>query len=172
LNDNIREQGWPLSNTKIVEYAQRELSKYVITTKSVLTDKTVLLKGNTIVGTRGGTAKIDHRHLDLGQLVLTDITGDFIHGEQIRSTITNADDDIETAIVESYELEYLSAHHYEDGDGLHVDIDPAVGPGALLTEVSQLDRYIRLNDNLKEIKIIKPSSIFEVVELFDEALRS
>ena len=105
LNDNIREQGWPMSNTEIVEYAQKELPKDVITTKSVLTDKTVMLNGNTIVGTRGGTATIDHRHLDLGQLVLTNVSGNFLAGEQVRSAEINENGELETIIVESYGVE-------------------------------------------------------------------
>ena len=50
--------------------------------------------------------------------------------------------------------------------------DPAVGPGALLTEVTHLDRYIKDNDNLKQIKVVKPDLINQVVSLFKQAINS
>jgi len=172
MNDNIREQGWPLSNTEIVKFAQAELTLNTITTRVTLADKFKV--GNTLEGiASGATGRIDHRHLDLGQLVLTNVSGNFTAGEGLQEktpggTLLN---DISSAVF-SYTPEYLSAHHYEDASGAHTDIDPTVGPGALLTEITYLDRYIRLNDALKEIRVIKKDSIFKVVEAFNQAVRS
>ena len=67
-------------------------------------------------------------------------------------------------------LEYKSPHHYLNSDGERVDIDPAFGPGALLTEVTIEDYYHQQNDKLKEINIIKPESIIEIANLYKEAL--
>ena len=53
-----------------------------------------------------------------------------------------------------------------------VDIDPEVGPGGLLTEVSYFNRLERLNSANREIIVIKPSLISEVVAAFREAIRS
>ena len=72
----------------------------------------------------------------------------------------------------SSSLEYLSAHHYENVSGEVVDIDPEVGPGAQLTEVTYLDRLFTQNDDLKQIRIIKPSSLNSVVSSFREAVSS
>jgi hypothetical protein len=68
--------------------------------------------------------------------------------------------------------EYNSVHHYENSDGQYVDIDPAVGNAALFNEVTFLDRYIASNDELKTIKIIKPTSLNGIVSAYTEALRS
>ena len=62
-------------------------------------------------------------------------------------------------------------HHYEDVDG-HADVDPRSAPGALLTAVTYLDRYVSANDTLKEIKVIKPSAIGEIFSAYQEALRT
>lgn len=172
MNDNIREQGWPLSNTEIIKFAQAELTLNTITTRVALADKFKV--GNTLEGiASGATGRIDHRHLDLGQLVLTNASGTFIAGEGLQEKTSSGTvvNDVPSAVF-SYTPEYLSAHHYENANGLHVDIDPTVGPGALLTEVTYLDRYISLNNNLKDIRVIKKEMIFKVAEAFNEAMRS
>lgn len=170
MNDNIREQGWPLSNTEIVQLVQTEFPLDVITTRANLTE--TFLVNTRIEGLlSGATATVDHRHLDLGQLVLTNVTGRFIPGgvDQLREVGTGISSGI---FVQSYEKEYLAAHHYEDVNGVTVDIDPLIGPGAQLTEVTYLDRHININNSLKEIKIIKKQAIYQVVEAFNEAIRS
>ena len=168
MNDNIREQGWPLSNNKILEKAIEDHPHKVITTRAVLTDK--LKKGQTILGnTSGATATIAHRDLNLGQLILDNVLGEFLPNEIITSADGEAE--LEQAIVYAYEDEYLSAHHYENADGEYMDIDPTVGSG-IYAEVTHLDHYIRINDSLKIIKIIKPDSVLEITRAFSDALRS
>ena len=39
MNDKLREQGWPLSPSKLYDWAVKNYNERVITTKSVLTDK-------------------------------------------------------------------------------------------------------------------------------------
>jgi len=169
MNDNIREQGWPLSNREINERILETYPHKVITTKTTLTDRFIV--GQTLTGnSSGATGTIHHRHLDLGQLVVNNATGTFRAGEIISST--NADGDVETITVTSFEDEYNSAHHYEDANGNYVDIDPTVGPGAQLTEVTYFDRYFQMNEDLKQIRVIKPNNIIEVVNAFREAIRS
>ena len=174
MNDNIREQGWPLSNNEIVNFAQKELSLNTITSRA-------LLAGFFPVGTKieglysGATGIVDHRHLDLGQLVLRDVVpglNGYFKGDGVDQLRVFGSGISSGIYVHAYEPEYLSAHHYEDVNELTVDIDPAIGPGASLTEISHLDRYISLNNSLKEIRIIKKDSIFQVAEAFNEAIRS
>ena len=122
-------------------------------------------------GTRtASTGTVIHRNLDLGIVYLENVVGVFGQQEAINSfpDISST----ETIIAESSSIEYLSPHHYEDASGNWVDIDPTVGPGAQLTEVTFLDRLERTNDSLKEIRVIKPSVIGEVVKSFKEAIRS
>jgi hypothetical protein len=169
MNDKIREQGWPLTNQQLIEYAERSYTHTAIVTRTSLNG--IFKVGQTVRGTRtASTGTVVHRNLDLGIVYLRNVVGVFGQLEAINSfpDISTT----ETIIAESSSIEYLSPHHYEDGNGNWVDIDPEVGPGALLTEITFLDRLERTNDTLKEIRVIKPSVIGEVVKSFKEAIRS
>jgi len=78
-----------------------------------------------------------------------------------------------TIAVQIYEErpQYLGVHHYEDADGNLVDIDPftqVIPVGA--TAVTYLDRIQRKNDDLKQIKVIKPDAIETVAGEFYKLL--
>lgn len=166
VNDNIRESGWPVTNTRLIEKAKVDYPETTLTTRTPLYDKFKV--GQTISGNESAaTATVSHRHLDLGQLVV-DTSDTFIAGEAVTST--NADGETETIILQSSSLEYLSAHHYENSDKEYVDIDPTVGPGTLLTEVTYLDRLIRHNDSLKQIKVLKPEVARQIISAFKESM--
>jgi len=167
MNDKLREKGWPLSNYDLVEKAKKDYSFTTLTTRTKLTDKFKV--GQVITGTSSGTtATINHRHLDLGQIVIHRSSGSFIPGETITST--SSEGVFEQITLLSSSLEYLAAHHYENVSGEVVDIDPEVGPGAQLVEVTYLDRLFEQNESLKQIKIIKPSALSTVVSTFREAI--
>jgi len=169
MNEAIREQRWPVSNNKVFELAESKYATRVITTKTKLTDKFKV--GQTITGsTSSATATIGKRNLDLGQLFIENIDKTFIAGESINSI--NANNVIETIVVNSYEFQYNAAHHYEDAAGDTVDIDPEVGPGALINEVTYLDRVNRLNEANREIRVIKAGIIRDVVKSFRESIGS
>lgn len=169
MNDTIRERGWPLSNNDIIAKCQKDYPHLVLTTRDSLTG--VFKPGFLVRGkTSNATGIIVHRSLDLGQLHLEDIEGTFIPGEILNCV--NEQNLTDNINLHSVGEEYLSAHHYENAAGETVDIDPYVGPGALLTEVTYLDRYIRLNNELKQIKVLKSSSINDVTLAYQEALKS
>ena len=120
--------------------------------------------------TTSATATIGKRNLDLGQLFLESVSGTFVAGENITSL--NNDGVTETIVATSFEYQYNAAHHYENAAGEIVDIDPEVGPGALLTEVTWYQRLERLNDEKRQMKVIKPSIIREVVKSFRDTVGS
>ena len=168
MNDKIRERGWPISNIELIKKAKNLYNLTTLTTRTRLYDKFKV--GQVIQGLQSGaTATIDHRHLDLGQLIIRDISSNFIVGEQVSSE--NEFGEIELITIQSLSEEYNSAHHYVNGNNQIVDIDPEVGPGALLNEITYLDRLISQNDELKQIRVIRPTAIDTVVESFREALR-
>lgn len=168
MNPKLRECGWPHSQQKIYEQALKLYNETVLTTRTKLTDK--LKIGQTITGlTTGVTAKVSHREIDLGQLWIKDATGTFSAGETITST--NSDGITESITLHSTEVQYNAAHHYENADKEYVDIDPEVGPGSNLTEITWLDRLITHNETLREIKIIRPNIITRVAEAFREAVK-
>jgi len=176
LNDHIRERGWPLNNREVFTYIEKNYPDITITTRDNLADK--FRVGQTVTGnTSGATGLIVRRRIDMGQMILKNVSGTFIAGETL-SSLTIEDrplkplNTVETLQIVSTSEEYLSARHYVNGDNERVTIDPTVGPGALLTEITYLDYLLEQNDELKQIRVIKPSSINRVVNAFSEAVRS
>ena len=89
-------------------------------------------------------------------------------GLEVQKRIAEDDDgDDSTLDYRSETPQYLAVHHYENSDGEFVDIDPynPVLPSGL-TAVTNLERIQKKNDDLKQIKILKPDSIQTIVKDF------
>ena len=165
----LRKQGWPLSMLELDKKVKRDFPHKFIRTVDDLTG--IMLPGQRAFGSQSsGGGFILRRHLDLG-LVIVDSKDHFQKDEKVSHT---AYEGITSSItVKSTGHEYLSPRYYEDGNGDQVDIDPLSGTGgALLTEVTQYDHYIRENDKLKQIRVIRPDAIQSIVGNYIEALKS
>ena len=173
LNDNIKEQGWPLSNNSLLAKAQKVFPDTVVRTNTYLADSTVFVPGAVIRGTVSGTtATISHRHLDLGQFVVEG-TKTFTAGE----TVIAVDTPTSTLTLKSSSAEYLSARYYTDVEGnIKNLIDSNTGlisdPGAQDTEVTQYDYFVAQNNLLKTINVFRPEVVGQVNSAFREALKS
>ena len=168
MNASLRDSGWPLNDRRLFEKAQRDYDKTVITTRSTLTDRFKI--GHTMTGLSSGTtATVIHRELDLGQIWIEPSDDSFTVGETVSST-DPTDDVARTIVVNSIATQYNAAHHYENASGAYADIDPTVGPGVSLTEITWLNRLVSQNNDLKSIKVIRSSVIESVVESFREAV--
>ena len=167
MNNHLRERGWPLSNEKLYQYAVDNYTERVIDTQAVLTDKYAI--GNQVESlTNFATGNVAHRNLDLGQVWITGGNGvDFTTGEVVRTTTTIVD---EIVVIRAATKRLNAVHHYENADGEYVDIDPTVARPAIYTEKTWLDELTRQNDELKQIKVIRPGIIGEVVRSFSSAL--
>jgi len=168
MNDHVRRQGWPLSMVELDKKVKRDFPHKYIRTLDDLTG--IMLPDQRAFGqvsSGGGTIK--RRHLDLG-LIIVDSKDHFQAKEKVVHT---AYEGITRSItVESTGFEYNAPRYYEDGDGNYVDIDPATRQGALLTEVTNYDHYIRENDKLKQIKVLRPDAIQSVIGNYLQALSS
>ena len=168
MNDNLRTSGWPLTNSQLEAQLKKDFPHQFIVARDDLTSH--FLPGQIARGLRSGsTGEIQRRNLDIGSIVI-DANKPF----QVGEAVGNVGSATSTAslTISSTGNEYFGPHHYEDVDGNWVDIDPAIGPGAQLTEVTHYDRYVRLNDSLKEIIVIKPEFIGEIVSAFHRAIKS
>ena len=68
--------------------------------------------------------------------------------------------------------EYLAANHYVlNNERVDLDLSNMSVPLGAVPKTN-LDFYVEENDKLKQIRVIKPSSINTVQALFNEALRS
>lgn len=181
LNDNIREQGWPLSEVELLEQCKRDFSgTTLVTADDLVTDKTTvtgsvrdkIVVGSTVQGqTSGVTGLVTKRRLDLGQVVIQG-TKSFTQGETILlSTDVNVSFTATTVVAE-----YLATHHWENASGEYVDLINANGVvditgGASNTAITNYDRYVRSNDLLKEIKVIKPNVISQIYNALQTSIR-
>mgnify|MGYP001160853571 CR=1 FL=1 len=169
INDDLREQGWPLIRHEFEEYIKRSFPNTTLTTKDA--DLPTKFKiGQTITGnTSGATGLIIKRNIDLGQIVVEGTQNFRQDGEILTST--NSSGNQETLIITSSVKEYQSESHYVDGTGAIVDIDYTVGPGALLTGKTYEEVYFAQNENLRQIAVIKPDLINNLSSSFKRAIR-
>lgn len=173
LNDKLRLQGWPLSGNELDVKIKKEFPNTTVTTKESIATKFKV--GRTLAGSESGASgKILHRNLDLGQITVEGVHTFKINPnpEAITNTFPSAGGTTtETVTISNFSEEYNAAHHYEDASGKTVDIDPAVGPGAQLTEVTNYDYYYNQNEALRDIKVIRPEHIVELVASYKRSVR-
>lgn len=80
--------------------------------------------------------------------------------------------EIRTISITSVNKQYNAVHHYEDGDGNHVDIDPTVvGSASGYTAVTYFDRLESQNDDLKSIRVLKPDVAQQIYSEYQRLLR-
>lgn len=98
---------------------------------------------------------------------LTD--GTFIAGEEI--SYSNPAGGATSGIIHGEMPQYLGTHHYEDADGNWIDINPidqSKPSGAI--EITMLDYLNQKNEELRQIKVIKPSAIKGIANEFAELM--
>lgn len=164
MNPKIREQGWPISPSEITHKAKKDYPNYVLVSNSDLANN--LKVGQVIRGeTSGVDATILHINYDLGQVTIDKKLADT--PESLRNI--NPDSELNVTYVSQSE-EHLAARHYTI-DGEITDINPFTSVPVNATKVTNKDFYISNNQDLKQIRVIKPNAINEVVNAFYDALR-
>ena len=173
LNDNIRQQGWPLTNVELQRYVKKAFPNTALTTRENISTK--LKVGQTVTGnTSGATGTIVRRNLDLGQIIVEGTVNFTSNGETVTSL--NADGDYEFVTAVSSSAEHLSASYYTDTTGVcDLGVDGSgnlLAPGATKNEITHEQAYFDVNESLKQIKVIRPSLITSLVGSFKKALRT
>lgn len=168
LNDKLRTKGWPIDKTQLLQKVKKDYPNFVITLRRDLS-QTFTINQFVTGNTSGARGKIIHRNLDNGQLVLKldNPNTPFISTESVTILVP-------TTITEQLygaSDEYLAAKYYKDGSG-RVDYDPVVGPGATLTEVTILDDASEQNNDLREIKVLRPEYLEPLVASYNRAVQS
>lgn len=165
MNDKIREQGWPLQYNILVDKAKRDYPNFTITTQDPI--HTGFDVGDSVTGLiSNAEGTIVHKNLDLGQVIVSLNTTQIF---QVPESVICGGDSIVTT---GASLEYIATNHYTK-DGEHIDLnlnDMSIPLNAV--PKTNLDVYIEENNKLKQIRVITPSSINQVQQLFNDALRS
>ena len=175
LNDHVKERGWPLTQKQLFSLASKRFPNRVL--RLNIDISTILKVGQILSGTiNGATAKIVHRDTDNLQLTLSEISQGFntTQGYQV----TNADGTITTIAPNnliSLVDEVNAIHHYENASGEVIDLVDSNGAfveGANHIKITNLEHYIRANDELKKIRVFRPGSIIQIADAFKRAVRS
>ena len=164
LNDKLRKQGWPLFSTEITAL---KASKYPYRTLTTTTDIAQIFNpGDQFEGlTSGTTGTVIKRNLDLGQIVYDSGGNNLNSGETI--TYLDAEFGTSIAVVRDDNYQYDSVHHYEDADGIIQDIDPhtyTIPSGYV--PVTYAERLESANDSLREIRVLRPDVVGDIVAEF------
>lgn len=176
MNDNIRSHGWPLTLKQMDEKIKVDFPHQYIYVRADLSKS--FLQNEFVEGALSGArGKIIKRDLDHGIIVVdtssykaAGLPSVFRQGEAI--TCTGEPQNIATLTIVGTGDEYNATHHYEDANGNQVDIDPTAPAPAIYNEITITDRYHKINNSLKQIKVIKPSNIIRVASAFKRALSS
>ena len=132
--------------------------------------------GQTVSGnTSGTTGVIKRKILELGQLVID--TGDEPNTINFGSTevisYTDTDGNLQTLTVIKESEQYNAVHHYEDTNGVQQDITlfDFGNPSTSLLPVTYRDRLETRNEELKEIIVLRPDAVVQVVSEFNKLMR-
>ena len=168
INDDLREQGWPLPRHELENYIKKSFPNTTLNTRDDISTKFKI--GQTVSGISSGvTGTIIKRNVDFGQIVIEGTVAFRESGELLSSV--NSDGVTETITAFSKVTEQKSVSHYVDGNNNIVDVDPQTVPGAQITEKTFEDVYFDTNENLRQIKVIKPDLINNVITSFKKSIK-
>ena len=173
LNDDIRQQGWPLNNFEFQSFIKKIFPNTVLTTRQNISTKFKVGQIATGVDT-GASGKIIRRNLDLGQIVVEGTVNFKKDGELITST--NSNGVVETVTAVSTSAEHQAANYYTDTSGLIVDLGvdgngDLLAPGVTKNEITNEQSYFNVNESLRQIKVIRPNLINTLVTGYKKAIR-
>ena len=174
MNDHLRISGWPIPNYDILETAKSKYPYRMVTTNTDIS--TTFPIGQTVSGnTSGTTGVIKRKILELGQVVID--TGDEPNTINFGSTevisYTDTDGNLQTLTVIKESEQYNAVHHYEDTNGVQQDITlfDFGNPSTSLLPVTYRDRLETRNEELKEIIVLRPDAVVQVVSEFNKLMR-
>ena len=173
LNDDIRQQGWPLTNTEFQTYIKKIFPNTVLTTRENISTKFKV--GQSVTGnTSGASGKIIRRNLDIGQIVVEGTVAFTTAGETLTSQ--NSSGVFESVTAVSTSAEHQAANYYTDTNGGIVDLGVdgngnLLDPGATKNEITNEQSYFNVNESLKQIRVIRPNLITSIVSGYKKAIR-
>ena len=180
LNDNIRNQGWPLNSNDLQDYINKRVPGKCLVSSGTTTHiengltvhkmTEVFPVGTSVVGSSStATGTVYMRNISLGQIfVKQDTDKDFINGETITDKISNPTQSLDTDTTSDARD---AVHHYNDENGIPVDIDPTTGIiPSNYTPITFADYIIEQNDNLSRIKVLKKSIVPQIVSLYKQTI--
>ena len=191
LNPKLRENGWPLSDLEVLEKVKKQYPDTTLNTDEDISS--MFQVGQVVTGQMSGASGVVvRRNLDLGQIVvnadsslppfrtdgerITSVVGETLQAVDITSSedehqsLRHWVEDVEYAIDNKEDPEESLTQRYAYTSRLDVPRDPDNNP--LAAEVSHYDHYVAENNSLKQIRVVRPGNIREIVSAFIAAVGS
>jgi hypothetical protein len=177
LNDDIRESGWPLAELELKEKLKSDYPHRTVTTADPLAS--TIRVGDTVEGkTSGSVGTVVKKFIDLGQVVIRS-PDNFGQSELIVPfDASGGERTADTIQVHSEVEQYNSVHHYENSSGEYVDLPLNVAGAADVTDIGGLtpitysDRVYAKNNDLRDLKVLKPNVVVQVQAEYNKLLRT
>jgi hypothetical protein len=164
LNPQIKNiwDDWPMSSSQLVEYCINKYQYLAADTDVDLNNKFIL--GETVQGSvSGALGKVKEIHVNMGYVVIEKTSGTFtITGE----TISGLDSQDSAACNFIKSQAYAPHHHVDDSTTAWV---PRRLAGT--TAYSYIDYETAISEQNRNVKVIRPSQIHDVVSKFQEVMR-
>lgn len=183
LNPKLRENGWPLSDLEVLEKVKKQYPDTTLNTNEDISS--TFQVGQVVTGQMSGASGVVvRRNLDLGQIIVSvdsSLPPFRTDGERITSVVGET---VQAIDIVSSEDEHQSLRHYvedveyavEDGESLTqrqvITSRLDLPEGLSLAEVSHYDHYVAENNSLKQIRVVRPGNIREIVSAFIAAVGS
>lgn len=175
---------WPMSTTEFNQYINDVYSGVAVTARPrviyntdgqyIQTDNSVagkFIEGEAVIGFLSGATGVVHgTDLETNQLIIKEVEGEFYKNEIIRGQ-TSLDD------ITSYQVfEYqLAPHHYVDAKGdtySNALFFPEDGvSNSELSVITNREYEEAINDDMRNIRVIRPEHIEEFVVEYQKKLR-
>lgn len=187
LNEHIRESGWPLTEQEISEELTKNFPDYAVTSNckdltgvklnSDIADDNIgalFTVGQAITGySTGHTGTIKDRQIDIGQFIISSPnTNPFSSDTFI--TYNDVEGTPQHLRILSVTAEKNGVHHYEDSNGNWVDVDPfeiTTRTPSNLTTITFEQNFRAKNDELRQIKVLRPDVVKRVASEYFRLIR-
>ena len=170
MNSKLLESGWPLRADEVTDLVNDAHPNTVVGTADIITGKFNV--GQTVTGQSSGvTGTIINKRYDFGQIIIEGT-------KAFRANEVLSSDTAETITLCEVTTEANATHHYINGDGDYVDVDPHTLDSdgtrtvpALFTPITYLNQYNNENDLLKSIRVLKKTQVAQVHSEFMRLLK-
>lgn len=192
LNPKLRENGWPLSDLEVLEKVKKQYPDTTLNTNEDISS--TFQVGQVVTGQMSGASGVVvRRNLDLGQIIvsvdsslppfrtdgerITSVVGetvqaiDIVSSEDEHQSLRHWVDDVEYAVDKNEDPDESLTQRYAYTSRLDVPRDPDTD-NPLAAEVSHYDHYVAENNSLKQIRVVRPGNIREIVSAFIAAVGS
>ena len=192
LNPKLRENGWPLSDLEVLEKVKKQYPDTTLNTDEDISS--TFQVGQVVTGQMSGASGVVvRRNLDLGQIIvnvdsslppfrtdgerITSVVGETVQAVDITSSedehqsLRHWVDDVEYAVDKNEDPDESLTQRYVYTSRLDVPRDPDTN-NPLAAEVSHYDHYVAENNSLKQIRVVRPGNIREIVSAFIAAVGS